>query len=81
MQFATPGQNTDGPAGNMGAAVIAPPMTSLKMKGMPYSVTRDEIVNFYAGSNIIEDSIKIGVLPDGKLTGEACVQFNSDEDC
>ena len=82
MQFSTPGQNENMVmGGDSGAATQAPPMTSLKMKGMPYSVTRDEIINFYAGSNVIEDSIKIGTLPDGKLTGEACVQFNSDEDC
>lgn len=58
-----------------------PPMISLKMKGLPFSVTRDEILSFFQGTNMIEDSVKIGVYPDGRLTGEACVLFHSDADC
>ena len=52
-----------------GAVSNAPIMTSLKMKGLPFTVTRDEILNFFQGSNMIEDSVKIGVYPDGRLTG------------
>ena len=64
-----------------GAAQNAPPMTSLKMKGLPFSVTREEILTFFQGTNMLEDSVKIGQYPDGRLTGEACVLFNSDAEC
>ena len=30
---------------------------------------------------MLEDSVKIGQYPDGRLTGEACVLFNSDAEC
>ena len=56
-------------------------MLSLKMKGLPFTVTREEILTFFQGSNLIEDSVKVGVYPDGRLTGEACVLFSSDDDC
>lgn len=58
-----------------------PPMTCLKMKGLPFSVTRQDIFNFFAGCNLIEDSVKIGAMPDGRLTGEAAVLFASVNDC
>lgn len=44
-------------------------MTSLKMKGLPFSVRREDILGFFQGHNLNEDSVKIGVMPDGKLTG------------
>lgn len=54
---------------------------AIKMKGLPFTVKRDDIVNFFAGHNIVEDSIKIGMMSDGKLTGEAVVRFNDPMDC
>ena len=81
MQFATPNQQSSQMAMDGGAAQNAPPMTSLKMKGLPFSVTREEILTFFQGTNMLEDSVKIGQYPDGRLTGEACVLFNSDAEC
>ena len=59
----------------------APEFTCLKLKGLPYSVTLDNIHTFFQGYNIIADSVKIGKMADGKLTGEACVLFNTSDDC
>ena len=94
QQFSTPGQGQDGQQnmdnmpmamspGPMGAAQQqpGPSMTAMKMKGLPFSVTRQDILNFFQGENMIEDSVKIGVMPDGRLTGEASVLFHTDEEC
>ena len=53
----------------------------MKMKGLPYSVKKEDVVKFFHGHGLIEDSVKIGVMSDGKLTGEACVLFENAEDC
>ena len=56
-------------------------MTSLKMKGLPFSVRREDILNFVQGCNLLEDTVKVGAMSDGRLTGEACVLFASGDDC
>ena len=53
----------------------------MKLKGLPYSVTKEDIIKFFHGLGMQEDSVKIGVMSDGKLTGEACVLFETAEDC
>ena len=53
----------------------------MKLKGLPFSVTKQDIVTFFEGYNLIEDSVKIGKMSDGKLTGEAAVMFDSSDDC
>jgi len=35
-------------------------MLSLKMKGLPFTVTREDILTFFQGSSMIEDSVKVG---------------------
>ena len=50
------------------------------MRGLPYSVTEDEIVQFFHGFGLKDDSIKIGKYSNGKLTGDAVVLFDSSED-
>lgn len=49
------------------------------MRGIPYSVTTDDIFKFFGGYGIIEGSVRIGKMPDGKLTGEATVLFATNE--
>lgn len=68
-------------ASNQGPVMQAPTVTSLKMKGLPYTVTREEILNFFQNCSLNEDSVKIGVMADGRLTGEACVLFQNPEAC
>ena len=53
----------------------------MKLKGLPYSVNKEDIVKFFHGLGLVEDSVKIGMMSDGKLTGEACVLFETAEDC
>ena len=49
------------------------------MRGIPYSVNTDDIFKFFDGYGIIEGSVRIGKMPDGKLTGEATVLFATNE--
>lgn len=49
----------------------------LKMRGLPYSVTKTDIVEFFDEFDLVEDNVHIGCRPDGKATGEAYVEFES----
>ena len=53
----------------------------MKLKGLPYTVTKDDILKFFHGLGLVEDSVKIGTMSDGKLTGEASCLFETPEDC
>ncbi|PIN23403.1 hypothetical protein CDL12_03887 [Handroanthus impetiginosus] len=52
----------------------------LKLRGLPYSVKKSEIVKFFGDFNVIEDKIQIACRPDGKATGEAYVEFASSDE-
>ena len=84
--FATPGQDLQNLeigmnlSGNVQSANQVPLMTCIKMKGLPFSVKREDIINFFQGCNLREDTVKIGAI-GGRLTGEACVLFATGEDC
>ena len=58
-----------------------PDRNAMKLKGLPYSVTKEDVVKFFHGLGLVDDSVKIGVMADGKLTGEACVLFETVDDC
>ncbi|KAH6759635.1 hypothetical protein C2S51_000184 [Perilla frutescens var. frutescens] len=53
----------------------------LKMRGLPYSVRKSEILKFFQDLiDVREDKIHIACRSDGKATGEAYVEFGSAED-
>lgn len=52
----------------------------LKMRGLPFSVKKSEIVEFFKDYKLKEDRIHIACRPDGKATGEAYVEFASTEE-
>eukprot|EP00755_Sulcionema_specki_P009407 Sspe_Gene.6298::Locus_2128_Transcript_1_1_Confidence_1.000_Length_2011::g.6298::m.6298/K14947/ESRP1_2; epithelial splicing regulatory protein 1/2 len=54
--------------------------TVVRCRGMPYSVTPEEITNFFTGCAIQEDGITICYGADGRPTGEAFVQFVEEHD-
>uniref|UniRef100_A0A7C8Z8M7 RRM domain-containing protein n=1 Tax=Opuntia streptacantha TaxID=393608 RepID=A0A7C8Z8M7_OPUST len=49
----------------------------LRMRGLPFSVTKEDIVKFFGEFNVTEDKIHIACRADGKTTGEAYVEFAS----
>ncbi|XP_052195713.1 uncharacterized protein LOC127803500 isoform X1 [Diospyros lotus] len=52
----------------------------LKLRGLPFSVTRSDIVEFFGEFKLTEGKIHIACRPDGKATGEAYVEFSSAEE-
>lgn len=52
----------------------------LRMRGLPFSSTRDDIFKFFDGYHPIIDSIVPTYRSDGRATGEAYVGFQSPDD-
>ncbi|XP_021674787.1 uncharacterized protein LOC110660707 isoform X2 [Hevea brasiliensis] len=52
----------------------------LKMRGLPFSVKKPQIIEFFKEFKLIEERIHIACRPDGKATGEAYVEFVSVEE-
>ncbi|KAH7851233.1 hypothetical protein Vadar_008898 [Vaccinium darrowii] len=52
----------------------------LKLRGLPFSVTKSDIAEFFGEFNVKDDKIHIGRRPDGKTTGDAYVEFASAEE-
>lgn len=52
----------------------------LKLRGLPFSASRADIVDFFAGFDLSEEKVHIALRADGKATGEAFVEFPSAEE-
>lgn len=52
----------------------------IRMRGLPFSVTKGEIIKFFGDFSVTEDKIHIACRADGKTTGEAYVEFDSAEE-
>ncbi|XP_020882834.1 heterogeneous nuclear ribonucleoprotein F isoform X2 [Arabidopsis lyrata subsp. lyrata] len=52
----------------------------LKMRGLPYSVNKPQIIEFFSGYKVIEGRVQVVCRPDGKATGEAFVEFETGEE-
>lgn len=52
----------------------------LRMRGLPFSASKDDIYIFFEDYNTVSDSIVLTYRSDGRATGEAYVQFESAED-
>lgn len=52
----------------------------IRMRGLPFTANRDDILEFFKGSVLLDDSIYFMVNSEGKVTGEAYVKFESPED-
>ncbi|XP_071711988.1 uncharacterized protein [Rutidosis leptorrhynchoides] len=52
----------------------------LRLRGLPFSANRDDIVEFFKGFNLSDDSVYFMVNSEGRITGEAYVKFESPED-
>ncbi|XP_053462803.1 heterogeneous nuclear ribonucleoprotein F-like isoform X3 [Nycticebus coucang] len=51
----------------------------VRLRGLPFGCTKEEIVLFFSGLEIVPNGITLPVDPEGKITGEAFVQFASQE--
>ncbi|GFZ09456.1 RNA-binding (RRM/RBD/RNP motifs) family protein [Actinidia rufa] len=52
----------------------------LKLRGLPFSATKSDIVEFFGAFNLTDEKVHIARRPDGKATGEAYVEFASAEE-
>jgi heterogeneous nuclear ribonucleoprotein F/H len=52
----------------------------LKMRGLPYSVNKPQIIEFFSGYKVIQGRVQVVCRPDGKATGEAFVEFETGEE-
>ncbi|KAM7391125.1 hypothetical protein PAMP_021839 [Pampus punctatissimus] len=61
--------------------VIQPPAKSgfVRLRGLPFSCTETDIVHFFSGLDIVENGINIFTDNRGRRSGEAIVQFSSQE--
>lgn len=52
----------------------------LRMRGLPFSTTKDDIYKFFNGYNPVQESIVLTYRNDGQATGEAYIGFGGPED-
>ena len=52
----------------------------LRMRGLPFAATKDDIIQFFAGYNPVPESVVLTYRNDGRATGEAYVGFASPDD-
>ncbi|NP_001335856.1 uncharacterized protein LOC100193205 isoform 1 [Zea mays] len=51
----------------------------LKLRGLPYSATTEDIIKFFLEYELTEENVHIAISSDGKATGEAFVEFPTTE--
>ncbi|XP_012605765.3 heterogeneous nuclear ribonucleoprotein F-like [Microcebus murinus] len=51
----------------------------VRLRGLPFGCTKEDIIQFFSGLEIVSDGVILPVDPKGKITGEAFVQFASQE--
>ncbi|CAM9196032.1 unnamed protein product [Phaeothamnion confervicola] len=73
-----------GGMGGGGGAVVAMPMGDhtgvLRLRGLPFSATKDDIVNFFQGFSVVPEAVTFVVRSDGRVTGEAFVTMPTIQD-
>ncbi|XP_071739154.1 uncharacterized protein [Rutidosis leptorrhynchoides] len=52
----------------------------LKLRGLPFTVEKSDILEFFKDYRVEDEKVHIACRPDGKVTGEAYVTFESTEE-
>ena len=50
---------------------------ALRMRGLPFKVTDEEIIDFFSGYQLIKNSIKYKLDEAGRKSGQVCVLFTT----
>eukprot|EP01135_Chromosphaera_perkinsii_P006644 Nk52_evm46s554 gene=Nk52_evmTU46s554 len=74
------GGNKGGEGKVAGAKLSAASGCTLKMRGLPYSATTADIVDFFADFGVDASAVTIGTNHSGRPSGEAFVVFSTPED-
>jgi len=53
----------------------------MRMRGLPFQATEDDINVFFADYKLASDSIKFGMSADGRKSGEGACLFENETDC
>ena len=53
---------------------------ALKLRGFPWQVTDDDVINFFDGYKLVEGSIKIERGDDDRITGFGAALFETEEE-
>ncbi|XP_073456773.1 G-rich sequence factor 1 isoform X1 [Aquarana catesbeiana] len=61
------------------ALPASPNDTTVRLRGLPYSCTEQDIINFFSGLSIADEGITFVLDQRGRKSGEAFVQFVSQE--
>lgn len=51
----------------------------VRMRGLPYNITKQDILMFFSGYDIMPDSVIIGEMNNGKKTGEGVILFKNEQ--
>ncbi|KAM0052674.1 putative RNA recognition motif domain, nucleotide-binding alpha-beta plait domain superfamily [Helianthus debilis subsp. tardiflorus] len=51
----------------------------LKLQGLPFNAMKDEIVEFFKDYRVVKEKVHIACRPDGKVSGDAYVTFETAE--
>ena len=52
----------------------------LRMRGLPFAASKEDIIQFFEGYNPVPESVVLTYRNDGRATGEAYVGFSSPDD-
>lgn len=52
----------------------------IRMRGLPFDYTKDQILDFFDGCKAIKDSVCLTYRSDGRVTGEGYIAFETPED-
>ena len=69
-----------GGGGAGGGGFQAPPGSTVRMRGVPFRATVQDILTFFGGYHFIPESARIGSESSGRASGEAWVSFASAEE-
>lgn len=74
------GSNAGRGSGRGGGIQVGEHTGYLRMRGLPFTATKEEINSFFKDYNPIESSISLTYRSDGRATGEGYIAFNSPDD-
>lgn len=66
----------DGKQGGKGVGRMAP-YSCVRLRGLPYNVSAEDIAAFFRGLDYVRESIRLGLTADGRPSGEGWVSFLS----
>lgn len=56
-------------------------VTGMKLRGLPFTAKREDVMFFFSDYAIFPESIKLGRNSENNKTGEAACLFKTEDDC